>query len=129
MPLTAHWRYGDSCNANCGFCFGLPEENIIERKIDEFKIIDKLVGAGFTHLCFTGGEPLLRKKELLPIIDYACTKGLKCLLDTNAAFLDDDVLVGDLTKESAKQILAKINEEDNKKKAEIEQVCHKGRIC
>lgn len=89
--ITAHWRYSPKCNLNCDFCFALPDpaEN---GDIDEKKIVDEILEAGFSHLVFTGGEPTIRKKELLEIIPYAHKKGLKLGIDTNGYHLDDELI-------------------------------------
>jgi len=92
MHLTAHWRYADSCDLNCGFCFGLPETGFKRDRVDERLIVDKLASAGFTHLVFTGGEPLTRKQDLLSLIEYATGRGLSCSLDTNGLGLDESTL-------------------------------------
>lgn len=89
--ITAHWRYSTKCNLDCEFCFALPDssENI---NIDEKKIVDKILEAGFEYLIFTGGEPTTRKEELLEIIPYAYKKGLKIEIDTNGSYLDDNLM-------------------------------------
>lgn len=88
--LTAHWYYSSGCNFACEFCYAFPRK-IETKEIDEFKMIDSIKDAGFTFLVFTG-EPLLRKKECLKVVRYACESGLKVGLDTNGILMDDSTL-------------------------------------
>lgn len=61
------------CNLKCRHCYrggsregeyGLPTEEVK-------KALEPLLRAGIRHITITGGEPTLRRKDLLEIIDYA----------------------------------------------------------
>src|SRR3989339_630030 len=61
------------CNAKCLHCYrggsngsepGLPADEIK-------KALAPMIMAGIKHICFTGGEPTLRRKALLEIIEWA----------------------------------------------------------
>ena len=61
------------CNLKCKHCYrggsrkgeqGLPAEEVK-------KSLEPLLRAGISHIMFTGGEPTLRKDDLVDIIDYA----------------------------------------------------------
>ncbi|MFC1511447.1 radical SAM/SPASM domain-containing protein [Candidatus Margulisiibacteriota bacterium] len=91
------------CNLNCIFC-GSPKETICEReltreelvsmfkKIKDFADLDKV-----KFVCFTGGEPLLRK-DLLPILRDLQSLGYKNFaIQTNGLILADNKdLIGKL---------------------------------
>ncbi|MEF3255218.1 MAG: radical SAM protein [Deferribacterales bacterium] len=70
----------DHCNATCPQC-GMNKYSNFKRyslNVNEIKnIIDKAAENGVKALSFTGGEPLLREKELFYLIKYAKSKGIK----------------------------------------------------
>lgn len=67
------------CNAKCPQC-GMRVSSRFERSdlnVDELKrMIDAAASRGFQAISFTGGEPLLRLKELTDLIVYAGAAGI-----------------------------------------------------
>ena len=55
------------------------------------KIVDNIYDSGFKSVRFTGGEPFLRN-DLKEILEYAKSKGLYVILNTNGSLLKEDVL-------------------------------------
>ncbi|EZQ11544.1 hypothetical protein CM19_00820 [Candidatus Acidianus copahuensis] len=82
------------CNLNCPHCYidaGKARQN--EFSPDELKsIIDELVDNGLLYLTITGGEPFLKRKETLGILEYASSKGLIIRINTNGTIYSDEII-------------------------------------
>jgi len=80
----------DSCNATCGQC-GMRIGNQFTRhtlKLDDIKkIIDKAAANKVGAVSFTGGEPLLYLDNLIQMIEYAHTAGIKYIRTGTNGFL------------------------------------------
>jgi MoaA/NifB/PqqE/SkfB family radical SAM enzyme len=79
------------CNLRCKICetwkFGLKPEN--ELKLFELKKLIKEIGEwGGINVSFAGGEPLIRKQELLECIKLAKKWNLVTHVTTNGQFID-----------------------------------------
>ncbi len=61
------------CNATCDCCYTADNSSNDLNLIDIKRVIDKLSDAGILTLCFTGGEPFLRK-DILDILEYCIKK-------------------------------------------------------
>ncbi|MDA3884161.1 MAG: radical SAM protein [Candidatus Delongbacteria bacterium] len=78
------------CNLRCDWCdtqyaYEVGEEYTTEQIISAIEIFDiKLVE-------FTGGEPLLQKDELIPIMEHLLSKDYKILLETNGSISIKDI--------------------------------------
>ncbi|MBU1172937.1 MAG: 4Fe-4S cluster-binding domain-containing protein [Proteobacteria bacterium] len=72
-------QFTDRCNATCPQCGMRVTEDFprSQLKSDQVtKLIDAAVSKGIRSLSFTGGEPFLRKDELIPLIRYAVNSGI-----------------------------------------------------
>ena len=84
------------CNLACVMCTNvdIPKEMRGYMEFGLFKkIIDEAKDFVFDINLFLGGESLLHK-EIFQMISYACSKGLKVCLNTNATLLNDKVSKG-----------------------------------
>jgi MoaA/NifB/PqqE/SkfB family radical SAM enzyme len=89
-PLKAEWEVINQCNANCLTCFhwqSKPDPTILSTSEGK-TLIKQLAGSGLLHLCFTGGEPLLRR-DLSELIAYAKEVGLSTSLMTNGLLVTE----------------------------------------
>ena len=86
----------DRCQCRCGHCFAatqqpLPEnEELTTARVK--MLIDDLAEMGITEVCFSGGEPLLRR-DILELVSYAHEKHLVARLITNGILLDERMVV------------------------------------
>ena len=75
------------CNLNCKFCCGAPRDIKCADFEDVKKVVDKLAAVNVERIVITGGEPLMRKKDLIRI----CEENPECLFIsfTNGTLVDD----------------------------------------
>lgn len=89
-PLKAEWEVINYCNAKCITCLhwkAQPGAGILTT-LEGKKLIEQLAESGLLSLCFTGGEPLLRK-DLIELLYFAKQKGLSTTLVTNALLITE----------------------------------------
>lgn len=91
---TAHrrpvvvWNITRRCNLHCIHCYaGAGESDPGELSPDEArKVIADLAAYGVPVVLFSGGEPLLRE-DLLELISYAASLGIRPVLSTNGTLI------------------------------------------
>jgi radical SAM protein with 4Fe4S-binding SPASM domain len=84
------WNVTRTCNLRCVHCYSdsYAQKYPGELSTEEAKRnIDDLAHFGVPALLFSGGEPLTRP-DLLELMAYASTKGLRCTLSTNGTLID-----------------------------------------
>ena len=72
-------QFTDRCNAQCPQCGMRISEDFPRSQLESHQVMDLIDAAaskGMRSLSFTGGEPFLRKDELLPLIRYAVFLGI-----------------------------------------------------
>ena len=85
------WNVTRSCNLRCVHCYSdshaqkYPGELTLE---EAKRVIDDLVAFKVPALLFSGGEPLTRP-DLLELMEYAATSGLRVTLSTNGTLIDE----------------------------------------
>ena len=80
------------CNLRCKMCSIanlLPQEEELSTE-QIFHIIDEAKNYGIKEVLLTGGEPFLRK-DIFEICDYVHKNGLRSIITTNGAIIDDAV--------------------------------------
>jgi radical SAM protein with 4Fe4S-binding SPASM domain len=85
------------CTSRCKMCAVWQQEvdPNKEMTLDEWKrITDSLHDLGVRHIEFFGGDSLLRKDILLPLIAHAHSKGIYTEMPTNCNLLDRDTAIG-----------------------------------
>lgn len=80
------------CNYRCAFCFsGMGNKRVIQdflTKKELRKIITDAQDLGTFYIEISGeGEPLIYRKELEEIINFATTRGIHTLISTNGSLL------------------------------------------
>ncbi|HEX9653029.1 MAG TPA: radical SAM protein, partial [bacterium] len=89
-PLKAEWQVINQCNAKCLTCQdwqGRIDPTLLNTAEGK-RLIRELADSGVLHLCFSGGEPLLRR-DLIDLINYAKKQGLTTSLMTNGLILTE----------------------------------------
>lgn len=89
-PLKAEWEVINTCNAKCLTCLDWQEKSNsrILSKTEGKNLIQQLAGSGVLNLCFTGGEPLLRK-DLIEQIAHAKELDLSTTLVSNGLLITE----------------------------------------
>ncbi|MCK5760178.1 MAG: 4Fe-4S cluster-binding domain-containing protein [Candidatus Delongbacteria bacterium] len=72
------------CNLRCNWCDTQYAYDIGTEYTSE-ELISIIEGFNVKLIEFTGGEPLLQKNELIPVIDHLLLKNYKILLETNGS--------------------------------------------
>lgn len=89
-PVKAMWEVLYICNAKCRTCDRWQEQPDPRTlaTAEGKRLIAQLAQAGVMHLCFTGGEPLLRK-DIFELIACAQQNKMATSLFTNALLLNE----------------------------------------
>ena len=85
------WNVTRTCNLRCVHCYSdsHAQKYTGELTHEEAKhVIDDLVAFKAPALLFSGGEPLVRP-DLLELMEYAATSGLRVTLSTNGTLIDE----------------------------------------
>jgi Fe-coproporphyrin III synthase len=87
------WNVTRTCNLRCVHCYSdsYSQKYLGELTGEQARAnIDDLAAFGIPALLFSGGEPLVRP-DLLELIEYAVSKGLRITLSTNGTLIDETV--------------------------------------
>lgn len=90
-PLQIVFNITNRCNLRCLHCFNQSGENLKEKELTEkevLELIEEISDIKPFNLCFSGGEPLIRKELLLKSAKILSSKGIRLSLVTNGYFLD-----------------------------------------
>jgi radical SAM protein with 4Fe4S-binding SPASM domain len=85
------WNVTRSCNLRCVHCYSDSHAQKYPGELthDEAKrVIDDLAAFNVPAVLFSGGEPLTRP-DLLELMEYAVTSGLRVTLSTNGTLIDE----------------------------------------
>jgi radical SAM protein with 4Fe4S-binding SPASM domain len=89
-PFMVSYSITTKCNLKCKHCYSNSVEQAApdELSTDEaFRLMDDLSRWGIGLLIIDGGEPLCRD-DLLDIIKYASSKGIRTTIGSNATLID-----------------------------------------
>jgi len=90
-PFMVSYSITTKCNLKCKHCYSssvdqaAPDELSTE---EAFRFIDDLSEWGIGLLIIDGGEPLCRE-DLLDILKYASSKGIRTTIGSNATLIDE----------------------------------------
>lgn len=95
LPLTIQYELTSACNMSCPYCYN--DSGIIKEKDlnqDEWlSITNRLVAeGGVFQVIFSGGEPLLRKQDILKMLEIFDKDGTVFSLITNGVLLDEQLI-------------------------------------
>ncbi len=91
-PFIVSYSITTKCNLKCKHCYS---ESIDQAAPDEltteeaFQLIDDLAKWGIHLLVIDGGEPLCRE-DLLDIVRYASSQGLRTTIGSNGTLIDEE---------------------------------------
>ena len=89
-PFMVSYSITTKCNLKCKHCYSDSVEQAAPDELstgEAFHLIDDLSRWGIGLLIIDGGEPLCRK-DLLDIVKYAYSKGIRTTIGTNATLID-----------------------------------------
>jgi len=87
------WNITRTCNLKCIHCYSDSYAEKYEGELTNAEAkrnLDDLAAFKVPAVLFSGGEPLVRP-DLLELIAYAVSKGLRVTLSTNGTLIDDDI--------------------------------------
>jgi len=90
-PFMVSYSITQKCNLNCKHCYSgsvdqpAPDELSTE---EAFHLLDDLSGWGIGLLIIDGGEPLCRE-DLLDVVKYASSKGVRTTIGSNGTLIDE----------------------------------------
>lgn len=93
-PLQIVLNITNRCNLQCLHCFNKSGENLKENELTEeevFEFIKEISDIKPFNLCFSGGEPLIRKELLLKSAKILSSKGIRISLVTNGCFINREI--------------------------------------
>jgi len=93
IRLGINWEITKKCNLRCRYCrVSAGEEKEGELTFQQAKkVVGKLKQAGYSHLKFTGGEPLT-KSYFWDLVKYAHGKGMLVSVFTNSVLIHEVLL-------------------------------------
>lgn len=87
------WNCTRSCNLKCFHCYAKSENKKYDSELTTLeakKLIDDLSDFKVPVILFSGGEPLVRE-DLLELLQYANSKGIRCTISTNGTLIDKEL--------------------------------------
>lgn len=85
-PLLVIWEMTQACDLNCAHCRAnaKPRRHPLELSTAEaFHLIDQIAEIRVPLFVLTGGDPL-KRPDLMPIVQYACRRGVRTSLTPSA---------------------------------------------
>lgn len=89
-PFMVSYSITTKCNLKCKHCYSdsIEQASPDELSTDEaFRLMDDLSGWGVGLLIIDGGEPLCRE-DLLEVVKYASSKGIRTTIGSNGTLID-----------------------------------------
>ena len=80
------------CNLHCAWCdtrYSLNDSQGVEMTPEE--IMQAVLESGMRYVCITGGEPLLQKEDLVPLLAAMHEADVLVDIETNGTVTFDDV--------------------------------------
>lgn len=91
MPVCdVHWEVTNGCNLHCPHCVqcsGLPRAGELTT-VEAYAVIDRLSAAGVRRICWTGGDPFVRR-DFFSLVKRAAAIGLAQAVITNATLISE----------------------------------------
>ncbi len=92
IPIDGSLEVTQRCNLKCKHCYIPQPSQETEMNFAEIcKVLDILHAEGCIWICFTGGEPFVRK-DFLDIYQYAMDKGFIITLFTNGTLINKNIV-------------------------------------
>ena len=90
-PFMVSYSITQKCNLKCKHCYSSSVDQADHNELsteEAFRLIDDLSEWGIGLLIIDGGEPLCRE-DLLDILKYASSKGIRTTIGSNATLIDE----------------------------------------
>ena len=71
------------CNLRCRYCDTPSAQEGVGTEMAPLNVASEIVRAGVTHVCITGGEPLLQDHDLLTLLSILSDHDLQVSIETN----------------------------------------------
>jgi len=81
-PMIVIWEMTQACDLNCAHCRAnaKPKRHPLELStVEAFHLIDEIAEMRVPLFVLTGGDPL-KRPDLMPIVQYACRRGVRTSL-------------------------------------------------
>jgi MoaA/NifB/PqqE/SkfB family radical SAM enzyme len=91
-PGEVRWECNLRCNLSCEHCYidATPDAPLpAVKKSNAFDLVDKVENIGPFVFQIEGGETMMRE-DIVEVIDYATTKPMKVVLNSNGTLLTDE---------------------------------------
>jgi radical SAM protein with 4Fe4S-binding SPASM domain len=95
-PLTAQLEITDKCNFRCHHCYHLDFQkpcfsgDLSSREL--FTLAEKLANEHIFSVVITGGEPLLRSKDIPQLLHIFASHSIDISLNTNLSLITDSII-------------------------------------
>ena len=92
-PFMVSYSITRKCNLKCKHCYSSSVDQAAPGELsteEAFRFIDDLSEWGIGLLIIDGGEPLCRE-DLLDILEYASSKGIRTTIGSNATLIDEGI--------------------------------------
>jgi radical SAM protein with 4Fe4S-binding SPASM domain len=90
-PFMVSYSITQKCNLKCKHCYSDSVDQFAPDELstqEAFRLMDDLSQWGIGLLIIDGGEPLCRD-DLLAIVEYASTKGIRTTIGSNGTLIDE----------------------------------------
>lgn len=113
-PLQLVINITNKCNQKCLHCFNNSGESENElSKTDLYKLVEDIVDIKPYNVCFSGGEPLLRKEELIHCSKLLSNNGIRVSLVSNGMLIDKNT-ADELASSGVKEISISLDAHEEK---------------
>jgi len=90
-PFMVSYSITTKCNLKCQHCYSESVDQVAPDELsteEAFRFIDDLSQWGIGLLVIDGGEPLCRE-DMLDVVKYATTKGIRTTIGSNGTLIDE----------------------------------------
>jgi pyrroloquinoline quinone biosynthesis protein E len=94
-PLSLLCELTYRCNLQCPYCYNPLDLGSLRDELPLstwLRVIDEATALGVVQIGFSGGEPTLRRDDLIALVERATARGAYTNLITQGTFLDDAFL-------------------------------------
>lgn len=92
-PFMVSYSITTKCNLKCKHCYSESVDQATPNELsteDAFRLMDDLSEWGIGLLVIDGGEPLCRE-DMLDVVKYASSKGIRTTIGSNGTLIDEAV--------------------------------------